>query len=465
MSEDQLNEACPRCGAKGKKTKAITIESQVTDEAKESLDGFDGFRFCGTADCPVAYYRPADGSVVDKYLARFPIFQKEESPERLVCYCFQNSVQKIRDEVKATGDTKVIQEIKDSCKRGMDDCARNNPQGSCCLGNVSKVVKEAKGLAMAAVEGGCCSEEKVSDVAANESGSCCSAGECSTDAPTSKSGTNAAGSQAPKLALSGALLAAMASSACCWLPLLLIGTGLSAAGVAGFFEAYRLFFVVGSVALLGVGFYFVYFRKPVCEDGTACSVPSSGMRRFTRSMLWVATAMIAAFTLFPNALSVWAKSREEPNEVAIASIEKSQLLNFAVEGMTCEACAIGLKGELAKLPGLESVEVSYEKGRVMTTVSDPSDAKRNRILDTIKSAGYSGRLIEETHMAFSIEGMTCSACAVSAERKIEALPGIVSAKVDYRSKSANVVTEDHVAPDAVSTAVAELGYTAKRKEQ
>jgi len=171
MSEDQLNEACPGCGANGKKVKAITIESQLTEEAKDSLDGFEGFRFCGTPDCQVAYYRPADSSVVEKQLTRFPIFQKEDLPERPVCYCFEHSVQEIRDEVNATGDTKVIQEIKDSCKRGMDDCARNNPQGSCCLGNVAKVVKEAKGLAVA-----------------NEAASCCSEGECEADAAASTMG-------------------------------------------------------------------------------------------------------------------------------------------------------------------------------------------------------------------------------------------------------------------------------------
>jgi len=181
----------------------------------------------------------------------------------------------------------------------------------------------------------------------------------------------------------------MASLACCWLPLLLIGTGLSAAGVAGFFEAYRSFFIIGSMALLGLGFYFVYFRRPVCEDGTACAVPNNGMRRFTQSMLWVAAVMIVAFTLFPNVLSVWAKSREEPRDVATASVSALQHLDFAVEGMTCEACAM------------------------------------------------------------------------SAEKKIEALPGIITAAVDYRSKSARVVAEDFVSTDLIVKSVSEAGYEAR----
>ena len=61
-------------------------------------------------------------------------------------------------------------------------------------------------------------------------------------------------------AATGSVLAAMASSACCWLPLVLMGVGLSAAGVGTFFERYRPYFLVVAVVLLGVWFYFNYFR-------------------------------------------------------------------------------------------------------------------------------------------------------------------------------------------------------------
>ena len=396
MNDEQLNETCPRCGAKGRKVKAVTIESQVTDEAKASLDALDGFRFCPTGDCSVAYYRPEDGALIDKGRTRFPIFQKESSPERLVCYCFQHSVQEIRDEARDSADTQVIQEIKDSCKRGLDDCARNNPQGSCCLGNVSKVVKEAKGLAAAYGNEygdacGCRSEEEksVGVAFASESASCCSGDPCESDESLSTLGAKPQENHAPKLALSGALLAAMASSACCWLPLLLIGTGLSAAGVAGFFEAYRMFFVIGSVALLGVGFYFVYFGKPVCEEGSSCATPSSGMRRFTRSMLWVATVLIAGFALFPNALEVWAQNAEEPSAVAAVSNAETKKLAFAVEGMTCEACAIGLNSGLAKLPGVVSAKVDYNSKSATVIAADSVSSET--IVKAISALGYAAK--------------------------------------------------------------------------
>ena len=354
MSNAHLNDGCPRCGAKGRNVKAITVKSHVNAATKQSLGLLEGFRFCPTADCANAYYRPEDGVVVDKKNTRFPIFQKETTPERLVCYCFQHSVQEIVAEVSSTGDSKVIQEIKENCKRGMDDCARNNPQGSCCLGNVSKVVRAAKGSGPTTDIQNCCH----ADTAGNDSESGCNGGECENETVGAheEEMKTRRGSQ---FALTGAVLAAVASSACCWLPLLLIGTGISTAGGAGFFESYRFLFVAGSLGLLAVGFYLVYFRKTDCAEGAECAVPDGRMRRFTRSMLWIATVMIAAFTLFPNALSAWV-NRREPSAEALTQSADSQQIVFSIEGMTCAACSVHTEQAILAVPGVASVAVDYE---------------------------------------------------------------------------------------------------------
>lgn len=98
----------------------------------------------------------------------------------------------------------------------------------------------------------------------------------------------------------GALTAAVLSSACCWLPLALIGVGVSAAGVGGFFEAYRIHFLVVTALLLGTGFYFVYVRKPKCASCEACAVPNPKLQRFNKIMLWTATVFVLGFAAFPN---------------------------------------------------------------------------------------------------------------------------------------------------------------------
>ena len=59
----------------------------------------------------------------------------------------------------------------------------------------------------------------------------------------------------------GSVLAALIASACCWLPLLLVTFGVSAAGVSAQFESVRPYFLALTAVLLGAGFYFSYFRR------------------------------------------------------------------------------------------------------------------------------------------------------------------------------------------------------------
>lgn len=109
----------------------------------------------------------------------------------------------------------------------------------------------------------------------------------------------------PRLSTPAAVGSAILSSACCWLPLLLLAFGLSAGGVAGFFEAVRPFFLAAAVIFLGVGFYFAYFwggRNPACKPGEACEAPNPKIQRFrgfNRVVLWIAAVLVIVFALFP----------------------------------------------------------------------------------------------------------------------------------------------------------------------
>ena len=90
-------------------------------------------------------------------------------------------------------------------------------------------------------------------------------------------------------ATGGAMVSAVLSSACCWLPLLLIAFGASAAGISSLLEAYRPYLLGLTGLFLATGFYSVYFRKQQCAPGEACAVPNSKLKRFNKVMLWVAT--------------------------------------------------------------------------------------------------------------------------------------------------------------------------------
>jgi len=69
----------------------------------------------------------------------------QKSPEDMevpVCYCFDHSPKSIADEIRETGKSTVINQIKSSMKNPGCHCEDANPQGGCCLGNVTAVVKQ-----------------------------------------------------------------------------------------------------------------------------------------------------------------------------------------------------------------------------------------------------------------------------------------------------------------------------------
>jgi len=100
-----------------------------------------------------------------------------------------------------------------------------------------------------------------------------------------------------------AVLTAAAGSACCWLPVILVVTGVSAAGTASFLEKLRIPFLIGAGLFLALGFYLNY-RPPraACGPGGICETPPERGRLLNRVLLWVSAAAVAAFTLFPDTI-------------------------------------------------------------------------------------------------------------------------------------------------------------------
>lgn len=76
------------------------------------------------------------------------------------------------------------------------------------------------------------------------------------------------------LAAGGGVAAAVGSALCCAGPLVAVFLGLSGAGLAATFEPLRPYFLGGTAALLGLGFYVLHREeKNACEPGKACADP------------------------------------------------------------------------------------------------------------------------------------------------------------------------------------------------
>ena len=366
---------CPKSGTAGKRMERITLESLLLLDYQSHIGSGQWF-FCSAAECPVVYF-DAQGETLEKSALSVRVGIKESESPRPLCYCFEHSAEELEAEVAATGTSTVPDSITEKCRQGLHKCEVKNPAGRCCLGVIRATVKGLQGAGTVSVEEG--------------AQDCCAV---PSDPPrvAAEQPRTAVKPSGGRLAAGGAVVSAILSSACCWLPLLLLLFGASAAGVSGFFERYCSLFLGLSTVFLAAGFYLVYRKSPACEPGDACSVPNPRLMRINKLMLWVAAAFVAIFALFPNYIGVFLGS--EPAGTT-ASVEAAYDLEFGVEGMTCEACAVTLRSELAELPGVSATEVSYSSGQAKLRFASPeSRPDAAAISKVVEDAGYTAVLPE-----------------------------------------------------------------------
>ncbi len=125
--------------------------------------------------------------------------------------------------------------------------------------------------------------------------------------PTTTTATAVATAPATRRGLAasvGAIGAAFLASLCCVGPLLFVTLGVGA-GLASRFEPLRPVFTTLTVALLAVGFYVVYGKKPAATDAAGacapdgtCAVPRSRTR--DKALLWTATVVALVLLTFPQ---------------------------------------------------------------------------------------------------------------------------------------------------------------------
>jgi hypothetical protein len=100
-----------------------------------------GFLFCASRDCGVVYFHP-DGQELHEKDLRVPVELK--GGDGPICYCFGFTQKMAEDEVRISGDCTIARRIAAEMKAGNCSCEVRNPQGSCCLGRISSVVKTLK---------------------------------------------------------------------------------------------------------------------------------------------------------------------------------------------------------------------------------------------------------------------------------------------------------------------------------
>ncbi len=221
----------------------------------------------------------------------------------------------------------------------------------------------------------------------------------------------------------GAITAALAASACCWLPLLAMVVGFSTVGIAQVFEQYRPYLLTATFALLGLAFYLTYrpIRRPapvnggttqaertmeddVCspagEDNDTCCVPeqphtgiqhwTARIHRWNRVLIWPITVIVLLIAFFPNYVNtLLGTTPASPVPAKHGGTDVVLQETFTVHGMTCEGCASGIRAMLEARPEIARVELRYPNpvGRI-DWVQPPTPEVRAEIQQRLQRMGY-----------------------------------------------------------------------------
>ena len=181
----------------------------------------------------------------------------------------------------------------------------------------------------------------------------------------------------------GALLAALAASACCLGPVVLATVGLSGVGLAVALRPWRPLLLALTALLIGAGLWTTFRARR--GDAACCAVPAT--RRAGR---WIMIA-VAALTLALATYPWWAGEARTRARGATAPARATATAHLAIDGITCAACARDIARRLGQVPGVATVEVDADHATA-TIRYDPTRTTAAELADVVSAlASYEAR--------------------------------------------------------------------------
>lgn len=152
------------------------------------------------------------------------------------------------------------------------------------------------------------------------------------------------------------------------------------------------------------------------------------------------------------------------NPQAIAAVTTTS--TFTVDGLDCADCAAKLEKGISKLAGVTDAKVNFATAKMKVTYNQAA-LQPPQIEKAVRSFGYQAALTPAAggppgaqQSVFQVSGMDCGDCAAKLEKRIAALAGVVSAKVNF---AAGKMTVEHTAPVTdILQAVKQAGFQAER---
>lgn len=139
---DAIKAECPSCGEKGKNVQLITLKSLLKASALVTIEPENSYVFCSNPACSTVYFTGNHTQLFVENDLKVSVYQKNQSAEVPVCYCFDWTRERLHQAVITA--QKPVDQIKAQVQAGRCGCEVNNPQGTCCVGNVNAFLRDLK---------------------------------------------------------------------------------------------------------------------------------------------------------------------------------------------------------------------------------------------------------------------------------------------------------------------------------
>ena len=191
----------------------------------------------------------------------------------------------------------------------------------------------------------------------------------------------------------GTSLAAIAASACCWIPALLGAGAAGSLGVSAALTPWRPYFLGLTAVFLIAGFYFAYRtpKEAACADGSCATDGGRLTRRIRIGVLWVVALFAIGMAAYPNMVAANADLGSAPAKVSA----DTKLVVLNIKGMDCAACAVPIKENLEKVPGVATATVDYEKATVTVWIGEP-EPDASQLIEAVHRAGFKAEPAKNT---------------------------------------------------------------------
>ena len=134
---------CPESGTASRKIQGRTIEHLLKPDRVDEIADTQ-YYYCADSDCPVVYFTGDDERSFTTEDLNVKVFAKDPGGDVNVCYCYDWTRDRIKNELAETGHSTALREIAEKVRAKLCECDIKNPKGTCCVGDVIQVVREAK---------------------------------------------------------------------------------------------------------------------------------------------------------------------------------------------------------------------------------------------------------------------------------------------------------------------------------